>query len=429
MVAHTLRSTKFKDLPIPTSSVRLAEASASIDTIGASAYATSAGVNIFACLRGQFGLAESARMYSLALLEAGYPVALNDIDIDAPHVFDDRSLDDHIGTNAPYGINLIFVNPDYLAPALASINNAKMEGRYVIACWFWELERIPDNWLWALNHVDEIMVASNFVEKAFRKVTDKPILRVPIPISCAGDSGLTRRQFGLAPNKFVFLNTFDFNSWWCRKNPFSVIKAFRNAFPTERRDVQLLIKSINGHRQPEKLMHLVACASVDDRIIVRDEVLDRRDMHALQRCTDAYISLHRAEGFGLGLAECMAMGKPVVGTGWSGNLDYMTQDNSCLVNYRLVPVGDEEYPHSDGAMWAEADIEHASALMKRIVDEPLFAQALGAKASEDTQKRLSPRAVAGIIAARLDEIAMKRTLFSRVEETPMGGENATSTWS
>lgn len=365
-------------------------------------------------------------MYSLALLDAGYPVALNDIDLDLPHGFEDRSLDGHIGADAPYGINMIFVNPDYLAPALASINSAKMDGRYVIACWFWELERIPDNWLWALNHVDEIMVASTFVEQAFRKVTDKPILRVPIPLSRGGDSGLTRRQFGLATDKFVFLNTFDFNSWWCRKNPLSVINAFRQAFPMERRDVQLLIKSSNGHRQPEKLMHLLASASADDRIIVRDEVIDQRDLHALQRCADAYISLHRAEGFGLGLAECMALGKPVIGTGWSGNLDFMTPDNSCLVDYRLVPVGDDEYPHSDGAMWAEADVEHAAALMKYMVDEPLFAQALGAKAAEDTRIFLSSRVAAAIIVGRLDEIAMNRTLFSGAERVPTDGENTTS---
>ncbi|EQD58089.1 glycosyltransferase, group 1 family protein, partial [mine drainage metagenome] len=84
-------------------------------------------------------------------------------------------------------------------------------------------------------------------------------------------------------------------------------------------------------------------AAVDRRIRVRDEVIDRSHVQALQRCADAYISLHRSEGFGLGLAECMRIGKPVIATAWSGNMDFMSDDNSCLVDYRLVPVGEGEY--------------------------------------------------------------------------------------
>lgn len=364
------------------------------------------GVNIFGYLRGQFGLGESARMYARALLAAGYPVALIDIDIDLPHGLRDASLDGHIGIEAPYAINIIFVNPDYLRQAWASIGPARLEGRYTIACWFWELERIPDDWRWAIDAVDEIMVASTFVEEAFRRVTDKPILRVPLPISDGVDSGVSRRDFGLSPDEFVFLTTFDFHSSIHRKNPFAAVAAFRKAFLLGRDDVSLLVKSSNGYQHPEQLRHLLSIAVEDPRIIVRDQVIDRSHMHALQRCADAYVSLHCAEGFGLGLAECMAMGKPVIGTGWSGNLDFMTSGNSCLVEYTLVPVEPGEYPHVDGARWADADIGHAADFMKRIVDDSGFARDLGQKAASDIRQQLSPALAARSLIERLDVLTM-----------------------
>lgn len=365
------------------------------------------GVNIFGYLRGQFGLGESARTYARALLAAGYSVALNDIDINLPHSLHESSLDGYIDTEAPYAINLIFVNPDYLLKALESIGQAKLKGRYTIACWFWELEGIPDDWRWAIDAVDEILVASRFVEEAFRRVTDKPILRVPLPISDGVDSGVTRRDFGLLSDEFIFLTTFDFHSSIHRKNPFAAVAAFRRAFPRGRDNVRLLVKSSNGHQHPELLRHLLSIVVDDPRIIVRDQVLERSHMHALQRCADAYISLHRAEGFGLGLAECMAMGKPVIGTGWSGNLDFMTPGNSCLVEYTLVPVEPGEYPQVEGARWADADVDHAAAFMKRLVDDPNFARELGQRAATDIRRELSPTLAARSLIERLDALAMR----------------------
>lgn len=364
----------------------------------------SVGVNLFAYLRGQFGLGESARSYARALLGEGYPVALHDIDIVIPHSFEDGSLDRYIGNEAPYRINLIFVNPDYFAQAVNAIGQAKMEGRYVIACWFWELERIPEEWCWALAQVDEIMVSSVFIEQAFRRATDKPVFRVPLPVSALGDSGLSRADFGLAPDKFIFMNTLDYNSWVDRKNPVAVIAAFQKAFPDGRDDVQLLLKSSNGHRHPDRFHRLLTVTAADRRIIVRDEVIDRSHVHALQRCVDAYVSLHRAEGFGLGLAECMAMGKPVVATAWSGNVDFMTAANSCLVDYRLVPVGQGEYPHAEGARWAEPDVDHAASYMKRLVDEPGFASRLGEQAASDIRTSLSQKQAAQALVERLNTL-------------------------
>jgi len=314
-------------------------------------------------------------------------------------------------TNCRTGPASYFVNPDYLDVALTSIGHARMQGRHVIACWFWELDVIPESWLPAIEHVDEIMVASGFLEAAFRKVTDKPILRVPIPLSERPDSGLQRTDFGLPERKFIFLCSFDFHSFVARKNPHAVIGAFRAAFPHGRDDVRLLVKSSNGHMHPDALRELIAVTGGDARVILRDEVIEAAHVHALQRCCDAYVSLHRAEGFGLGLAECMALGKPVIATGWSGNLEFMTPSNACLVGYKLVPVAGR-YPESDGAMWAEADVMDAANAMRRLADNPQGAIELGRTASRDIREHLAPERAARHLSARLREL----------RAAPAGGE-------
>lgn len=366
-----------------------------------------AGINIFAYLRGQFGLGESARMYARALLAVGYPVALVDVDIDLPHGLNDHSLDAYIGEGAPYDVCLLFINPDYFPQALRAIGKARLDGKYIIACWFWELENVPYEWLPAIAMVDEIMVSSTYVRDSFRRVTDKPILLVPLPLSDVGDSGLNRADFGIPEDSYVFLNSFDFNSWIDRKNPRAVVESFLRAFPSGNSGVTLLMKTSNGHRNPGKLRQLLEISEGDPRIIVRDEVIGRAHIQALQRCADAYVSLHRAEGFGLGMAECMALGKPVIATNWSGNVDFMTPDNSCLVGYELMPVNEGEYAHHEGQRWAEASRTDAARFMRRLVEEPAYGAALGAKAAREIRTALAPRASAEIIIARLKELHHK----------------------
>lgn len=362
------------------------------------------GVNILGYIRGQFGLAESARLYAGALIDSGVEVALYDIDLDLPHGWNDGSLEAWIGKETPHGVSIIFVNPDYLEAALEQIGAARLKGKYLIACWFWELEVIPADWIDALDQVDEILVASEFIEHAFRRATNKPLLRVPLPLSALPDSGLQRADFGLEADKFTFLVTFDFNSWIARKNPLAVLAAFRKAFPPHRDDVRLLIKSSNGFRHPERFRQLLSEVGADARIVVRDDVIDRAHVNALQRCCDVYVSLHRAEGFGLGLAECMAMGKPVIATNWSGNLEFMDAECSLLVDYTMVPVNEGEYPHSPGDMWAEANVESAADAMLQLADDPRAAALLGKRAQVAVLERLAPEKAAQLIKNRLKEI-------------------------
>ena len=141
--------------------------------------------------------------------------------------------------------------------------------------------------------------------------------------------------------------------------------------------------------------------------MIRDEVIDRSHVQALQRCADAYVSLHRAEGFGLGLAESMRIGKPVIATAWSGNMEFMTAENSCLVGYRMISVGEGEYPHHAGQRWAEPDVECAARHMRRLVAEPAFAKRIGGRAAQDISQRFSAHNTAMQLVNRLRTLSQR----------------------
>jgi glycosyltransferase involved in cell wall biosynthesis len=363
------------------------------------------GLNLYGLFSRWLGLGECARLHARALLDAGFPVSLHDVDIDIPHARNDQTFTEHFREHPSYARDLIFVNPDHWSDTLQSIYGpAGKRDRYVIGYWFWELEEFPNAWLPALEQVDEIMVSSRFVERCLRNVTKKPITRVPLPVLLGHDSGLQRHHFGLNEHDYVFYCSFDFNSMVARKNPLAVIDAFCKAFPRGDEKVSLLIKSFNGHRDVVLLMKLAAIAARDRRIILRDDLLERADLQALHRCVDVHVSLHRSEGFGLGMAEAMCMGKPVIATAYSGNMEYMTNNNSCLVNYSLIPVGEGEYYHGQGQRWADPETEHAAHYMRALYQDRELGARLGKRAAQDMARDFSVDAFIGALQNRLLQI-------------------------
>jgi glycosyltransferase involved in cell wall biosynthesis len=366
------------------------------------------GVNLYGYFSRWLGLGECARLYANAMLASGYPVTLHDVDINIPHARRDQTLASHMGMASSFTWDLIFVNPDHWEETLLSIGNPTGRGRHVIGYWFWELENFPADWQRAFDHVDEIMVSSAFVEQSVRRVCNKPVTRVPLPLVIGNDSGLQRRHFGLKEEDYVFFCSFDFNSTVFRKNPHAVIEAFRRAFPLGNEKVILLIKSSNGDRHAALLMQLLEAAANDSRIVVRDDMLERCDLMALHRCIDVYVSLHRCEGFGLGMAEAMCMGKPVVATAYSGNMEFMTTANSCLVDYQMIAVQQGEYPYADGQQWADPDPEHAAHYLRTLYQDRVLASRLGAQAARDMQRDFSVEACMKVLVERLQLIDGER---------------------
>ena len=196
---------------------------------------------------------------------------------------------------------------------------------------------------------------------------------MPIPVEFDEPKGFSRAQFGLPETSFVFLFTFDMGSNTNRKNPEAVIQAFAQAFPIEKKDdVTLVIKcssqtanKLQDHvKRKEELLNRIA---YDNRIILIDKTLDRASILGLISVCDVYVSLHRSEGFGLGMAEAMKMQKVVIATNFSGNTDFMNSENSCPVDYTLVNVKKDEYPYVENrAQWADPNIEHAAYYMEKV---------------------------------------------------------------
>ncbi|MBB5360817.1 glycosyltransferase involved in cell wall biosynthesis [Rhodanobacter sp. ANJX3] len=389
----------------------LAQAPTLSDSFNKWRYDSSAGINLYGYFSRWLGLGECARLYANAMLVSGYPVAIHDVDIDIPHERNDNTLAPHLGGAVRFTHDLIFVNPDHWKDTQISIGRDATSRQHVIGFWFWELENFPEGWLHALDDVDEVMVSSAFVEQSIRRICNKPVTRVPLPVVPGEDSGLQRSHFGLDEDSYIYFCAFDFNSTIARKNPRAVIEAFCLAFPRGDEKVTLLIKSSNGHRHAPQLIQLLAAASVDRRIIIRDDMLERAHLQALHRCVDVYVSLHRSEGFGLGIAEAMCMGKPVVATAYSGNMEFMTPANSCLVNYRMIPVGASDYPHAKGQQWADPDPGHAAHHFRSLHYDRALAKRLGAQASIDIARDFSIAACMRVLSERLRFVGASRDVI------------------
>lgn len=356
------------------------------------------GVNIAGYLAAELGIGEAARGLLASLDCAGIPHSTVNYSATLSRQeagFPARDL------GAPFDVNLVCVNADMMRPFAADIGPEFFLGRYTIGYWHFELDVFPESMRPSLNYVDEVWCGSTFAADAVRAVTDKPVAVVPPPVSRpAGRRSRTRSELGLPEDLTIFTFFFDFFSVEDRKNPRGLIRAFTSAF-TVNDGVFLLIKTINGVYRPDKLASLRAFARRAD-IEVRDEYLDTHTRLDLLAACDAYVSLHRSEGFGLTIAEAMALGRPVLATGYSGNLDFMTDDNSYLVPYSLttVPPGSEPYPA--GARWADPDVARAAQMLRSIKDDPSDALQRGTRASQTISEGYTLQALAPLVRDQVD---------------------------
>jgi len=369
----------------------------------------SPGVNLLGYARGEFGIAENVRSYARALEQAGHPFLIFNFDVGASSRQQDRSMERHFSETLRYAANVFFINADQMPIARSVLGRETFAGRHNIGFWVWELEQFPREWCDGFDLIDEVWVPTEFVRRAIAASTRKPVLRMPKAIEFEAPAGMGRAYFGLPDDAFVFLYSYDFNSFTARKNPEAAIAAFRQAFDGRSGNTRLLVKSINGERHPECLAALRREVADDPRIEVRDGFLSRDEMFGLQNAIDCYLSLHRSEGFGLGMAECMYLGKPVIATGYSGNLDFMNRDNSLLVDYKMIPLHDGDYPHWQGQHWADPDVAHAARLMRQVFDDREFASRIGTAAAASIRRSNSRAVCAAALTTRLHEIDRRRS--------------------
>jgi glycosyltransferase involved in cell wall biosynthesis len=362
------------------------------------------GLDLVGFVFGEFGLAESMRGLAAACIERDIPFAVRDVDMRVRTRQVDRTLLMHLTRELSRRCTVFCLNPDMMQPLLPIVAASSAAGSRVVGYWYWELGVLPHEWDYALDRMDELWAGSEFVAEAMRRSTTKPVVKIPPPIELTLSRAWRRADFGLPEDRFLFLFTFDFNSYVKRKNPEGTIEAFKRACAA-RRDVGLVIKSMNGALQPERLRALRSRIDGDERILLKDEAMSRDEMIGLENAVDAFVSLHRAEGFGLGLAEAMYLGKPAIGTAHSGNLEFMNESNSCLVNFELVPLAEGDYLYADPRFrWAEPDVEHAAHHMRRLVDDVAFRNRIAATGRHDVRTRFTRAATAALIKQRLLEL-------------------------
>jgi glycosyltransferase involved in cell wall biosynthesis len=357
------------------------------------------GVNVAGYLRTGLGVGEAARLYVAALEAAQVPVRTETADPGLPKPkrtgFQDRR------PAVEYPFNLVCVNAFELPTFARHIGAGFFEGRITIGSWAWEASKVPDSWDEAFALVDEIWTYSDYVTNVLAAAAPVPVVTIPQPVlpprvaDRPPDLGL--------PDAFTFLFTFDFFSTTRRKHPVGLVQAYTRAFgPGD--GTQLVIKTFNGDAKPESLRELLRAVGDRDDVHVIDRYLPVQEKNALVAQSDCYVSLHRAEGFGLSLAEAMLLGKPVVATGYSGNLQFMTPANSWLVGYELTQVGPGSAIYPADAEWADPDLDHAAALLREVRAGGDAVRERAERGRRDVAASLSPERTGAAARARLERL-------------------------
>ena len=357
------------------------------------------GANVIGYFRSELGVGEAGRQVISALDVAGIPLLpLHGDTIPLSrqgHGFTQLSVKD-----AAYPVNLICMNADALPELAAQAGPDLFTDRYSIGLWFWEVTSPPaDRWQRSFELLDEVWVPTQHVGEAVIPISSVPVVQVTLPVQLPPTGPLPRSTLGLS-DAFMFLFSFDYLSVFERKNPIALVDAYCHAFPAPG-EATLVIKCINQERDPSAHGRLLAATGDRPDIVVIDRYFDPGDKNALTATCDCYVSLHRSEGFGLTMAEAMFLGKPVIATGYSGNLDFMDADNAYLVDYELVAIGEDAAPYPADGVWAQPDLEHAARLLRDVYDDQTASRARGERAAASIRETHSVAAASATMAERL----------------------------
>ncbi|HEX3952640.1 MAG TPA: glycosyltransferase family 4 protein [Stellaceae bacterium] len=362
------------------------------------------GVNLIGFASAEFGLGEDLRMAAKALDAAGLPFSIFEVPVGSGVHRGDLSVNRWISDAMPYRTSIFCMAAFETADFYLRYGAAPFTERFVIGSWAWELPDWPVPWMSVFELVDEVWASSRYTQSAFAKATSLPVHFMPMAIDLPRSPPEPRARFALHDGVFQFLLVFDWHSWPARKNPIAAVEAFRLAFPDDSEPVGLAVKMIGVEPWSAEFAAFKALVATDRRITLLSGTMDRPTLAALYRCCDAYVSLHRAEGFGRTLAEAMLAGKPVVATNWSGNRDFLDADTGCPVDYQLRPITAGEYPYSERQIWAEPDLRSAIEWMRWLVADWSRASALGRRGRERIIEQYGVATVGARYAERLHRL-------------------------
>jgi glycosyltransferase involved in cell wall biosynthesis len=361
------------------------------------------GVNVAGYAQSEKGVGEAMRSELRNLEAAGIPYVVNNF---VDHFSGNSDISVDTTRQNPYPVNLVHVNADQVEHFAATNGVAYFQDRYNIGHWVWELSRFPDAWQRSFDYFDEIWVPTAFSQDAVARNAPVPVVRIPYSLNPRAPTTLTRGHFGWPTDRYVFLFIFDFSSYLDRKNPLGLLRAFQAAFAPDD-EVLLVLKCVHPEIAPAAWEAFCEAVRVPN-VMIMSEVLPRDEIDALVQLADCYVSLHRSEGFGLTIGEAMSHGKPVIATGYSGNMDFMTVANSLAVRHRLIELDRDHGPYKRGMVWADPDLEHAAELMRWAYANRERARAIGERARADIRAQFAPETVGAQVRARLQHIATRR---------------------
>ena len=420
------------------------------------------GVNLIGHAFEVFGIGEDVRMAARALQAAGVPCCVIHHPAANGAACSDRSLEPLLCSDpggGPYAFNLVCLAAPIQARWLRQNGCDPLRERCTLSSWPWETQQWPEAWMPLLHVADELWPSSRFTAAALAE----PAAEVGRPLQVmsmaaeiveperfcgAAARAAARARHGLPGEAVLFGYGFDLNSTAIRKNPMAALEAFQLAFPLPHlpatfgrecndhplsEQVALLIKTFPPQAFSAEWHWLQARAAEDSRIVLVVESLPREELLALYGCCDVFLSLHRSEGFGRGIAEALQLGVDVIATDFGGNTDFCSGPLAHPVRWRSAPIPRGAYPYADGHSWAEPDLEHAAELCRDVAERRLAMarDSFAADPSRDPavlagyRERFSFASVGARYRARLEELWAEREsvgkrLRWRADRSPAG---------
>ncbi|MEP2944628.1 MAG: glycosyltransferase family 4 protein [Lentilitoribacter sp.] len=357
---------------------------------------------------GKLGIGEQTRSVARLAIASGFEVNL----IDCHHPAD-QFLNDH--TEFEHYVSKGFKNPiriysstiQHIGALAFRFGLDFFDNRQNILHLAWEFDSRPKELDSALRLGDELWGISSFTSSSLKNELGLPVRTLHSAIDVPEFNKLPRTTFGLPDEDFLFCFSFDFNSFIERKNPLALIDAYKESF-TEDSKVGLVLKSSNFQNLNDPSWKSVSQAVANrSDIYLLNDVMPREELLALFDCCNAYISLHRSEGAGLGLGECMLLGLPVICTGYSGNTDFCRSNNSFLVDYDLAEVKEGEYPNATGFRWANPKKKSAIEAMRTVFENRELAKEKALLGKSTILNEFSEHALANHFKHLVDDFAKR----------------------